>query len=383
MLRNMKNIATPLKNREDFIAGIKGRSNQQSHIKVDRWCVSLLLLSFFSGVLLSSICLASNEESYNVTRRDKAFSVYFIDEKCGWIVGDKSLAIKTEDGGGTWQRVKVPDGTLNDIFFVEEKGWIVGGGGMILHTDDGGLNWKWQMGSAPSIPAKVEIPMDGTCPTVEGALKSLMKVFFMDRDRGVTVGADGTILRTENGGSSWEPAAFDSMEILPEELIMNGIISLNLYDVFFLNEKSGWIVGDSGTILHSEDGGNEWIVKNIGLLPPLFSISFKNPDEGWAVGQNGFSLKTEDGGKTWDKVVFEEENSLYEIRICGNYGVMVGDQATIIVTNDGGKTWGKVKTALYPPYPWLAGAWVFPSNSAKVLSVGKGVILETSIDSKK
>jgi len=357
-----------------------------SLLKLPRLILSVILLYLLAVLFLepcSKICFASSREGYEVTRRDKAFSVYFIDQKCGWIVGDKSLAIKTEDGGETWQRVKVPDGTLNAIFFVEEKGWIVGGGGMILHTDDGGENWKWQKGSAPQPPAKVEMPIDGTCPSVEGAPKSLMKVFFMDKDRGVTVGADGTILRTENGGSVWEPAAFDSMEILPEELIMNGIISLNFYDVFFLNEHSGWIVGDSGTILHSEDGGKEWIVKNIGLLPPLFSISFKNPDEGWAVGQNSFSLKTEDGGKTWEKVVFEEENSLYEIRICGNYGVMVGDQGTIIATNDGGKTWGKIKTALYPPYPWLADAWVFPSNSAKVLSVGKGVILETSIGSRK
>jgi photosystem II stability/assembly factor-like uncharacterized protein len=382
MLRNMKNTEAPLKNRVNLNAGIKGRRYQERRIKVDRWCASLLLLSFFSGILLSSICLASNEENYTVTRRDKAFSVHFIDEKCGWIVGDKGLTLKTVDGGENWQRVKVSEGTLNDIFFIEEKGWIVGGGGMILHTDDGGKNWKRQMGSAPQLSAKAGIPMDETCSSVEGPLNSLMKVCFMDKDRGVTVGADGTILRTENSGSSWERAAFDSMEILPEELIMNGIITLNLYDVFFLNENSGWIVGDSGTILHSEDGGKEWAVKNIGLLPPLFSISFKNDIEGWAVGQNGFSLKTEDGGKTWEKVVFEKENSLYEIRISGDYGAIVGDQATIIKTNDGGKTWGKVNTDLHPPYPWLADAWIFPSNSAKVLSVGKGVILKTSIDSR-
>ena len=79
------------------------------------------------------------------------------------------------------------------------------------------------------------------------------------------------------------------------------------------------------------------------------------------------------------KVVIEKESSLYKIRILNDYGVIVGDQATIIETNDGGKTWAKVETNLHPPYPWLADAWILPYNSAKVLSVGKGIIIETKI----
>lgn len=382
MVKKFMNKTPPLKSRDNLQERIKGKKYQRGPIKIRRVWSALLLLSLFSGMLLPSICLATNEDHYAVTRRDRAFSVYFVDEKCGWIVGDRGLAIKTVDGGKTWQSATVSDGTLNDVLFIEEKGWIVGGGGMILHSDDGGKKWKKQMGSSSQMSTMTETPVDGTCSGVEGPLNALMKVFFIDKDNGFTVGADGTILRTENGGTSWEHTAFNTMEILPDELIMNGIISLNLYDVFFINENSGWVVGDSGTILHSEDGGKQWAVQNIGLLPPLFSIYFKNPEEGWAVGQNGFSLKTEDGGKTWGKVIFEDKHSLYKIQLCGDYGVIVGDQATIIQTNDGGKTWGKVKTDLYPPYPWLSDAWIFPSNSARVLSVGKGVILETSIDSK-
>ena len=112
---------------------------------------------------------------------------------------------------------------------------------MILHTNDGGKRWKNQLKSSRQSSEKTPMPLDGTCPGVESPAKSLMKVFFLDQNKGFTVGADGTILRTENGGSSWEHAVFDSMAILPEELIMNGIITLNLYDVFFLNENSGWI----------------------------------------------------------------------------------------------------------------------------------------------
>ena len=32
-----------------------------------------------------------------------------------------------------------------------------------------------------------------------------------------------------------------------------------LSDVFFINDKIGWVVGDIGTILYTENGGKKWI----------------------------------------------------------------------------------------------------------------------------
>ena len=356
---------------------------QGSYFKCRIWWIPLEVLSFFSIVLFGGAGLASSADSYQVSRRDKAFGVHFIDEKSGWVVGDNGLSLKTADGGDSWQRIKVSDETLNDVFFVGERGWIVGGSRLILHTDDGGKSWKNQLESPRQSTEKTPMPLDGTCPGVEGPSKSLMKVFFVDQDKGFTVGADGTILMTKNGGIDWEDVSLDCLAILPEELLMNGIVSINLYDILFVSSDSGWVVGDSGAILHSEDGGRQWQVKNIGLLPPLFSISFKNEKVGWAVGQNGFSLKTEDGGETWEKIILEKVNSLYEIRISDNYGVIVGDQATLLKSTDGGIQWNKIGTRLPPPFPWFSGAWIFPSNSAKVLSIGKGIILKTDLSEKK
>jgi len=326
---------------------------------------ALVFLGSFLGVFWDSFpgnCLASDQDGFKLSRRDRAFGVYFSDDKNGWIVGDSGLVLKTDNHGKSWEKITFSEGsTFNDVCFVGEKGWIVGARGTIFGTGDNGKTWQKQ-------ESKVH--------------QSLMKVFFLDKNKGFTVGVDGTILKTVNGGSSWENVSIDCMTLLPVEMMEVGIISLNLYDILFLDENSGWIVGDSGTVLHSEDGGNEWKLTNIGPVPPLFSISFMNADKGWAVGQNGYSLKTEDGGKTWEKVVIEEGNSLYKVRIFNDYGVIVGDHATIIETNDGGKTWVKVANNLNPPYPWLTDAWILPDNSAKVLSIGRGIILETKIVSK-
>ncbi len=379
MLADISTNKVLIGNRKEFKSEGKRTDHKKMYCK---WWFASMILLLFSCFYCASICLASSEEYYQVTKRDKAFGIHLIDEKRGWIVGAKGLALKTVDGGKNWQRVEIADETLNDIFFVGDKGWIVGGNGLILHTTDGGSIWKKQRGRAFQPPERTEEQIDGTCPAEEAPGKTLMKVFFIDKEHGSSIGIDGTILRTEDGGTTWEDVSLNCMEILPEELMMNGIFSINFYDVFFLNETSCWIVGDSGTILHSEDGGKEWRLENIGLLPPLFSIAFKNENEGWAVGQNGFSLKTDDGGKSWGKVVIEKESSFYSIRIHENYGVIVGDQATIIGTTDGGNTWARVKTGLKPPYPWLTDTWIFPSDSAKILSVGKGIILTTSLVSK-
>jgi photosystem II stability/assembly factor-like uncharacterized protein len=345
----------------------------------------LLLLVLLIMTFFCSHCFASGSEGYQLVRRDKAFSINFRDVKNGWIVGDNGLALRTEDGGGSWQRVSISeDDTFNDVYFVGQKGWIVGGGGLILHTDDGGTTWSRQSatgGVAPIIGIPVETD-NRTCPVVEPASalrQALMKVSFIDQGKGITVGADGTILRTEDGGASWENVSPNLMEILPMELIDRGVTSLNFYDVLFLNETRGWVVGDWGTILCTADGGKTWTVSHIGPFPSLFSMSFKNANEGWTVGQNGFALKTDNGGDSWTKFGVDTENSLYRIQVKEDYGVMVGDQSMIFESNDGGKTWTKINSDFQPPYPWLVDACILPSNSANILTVGKGIIINTKI----
>jgi photosystem II stability/assembly factor-like uncharacterized protein len=205
-------------------------------------------------------------------------------------------------------------------------------------------------------------------------------VFFLDANKGFTVGGDGTILRTENSGASWESIELDWPALIPEELEEMGLVSVDLYEVVFTDAASGWIVGDSGTILHTMDGGKEWFVSNMAFVPSLFGVCFKNDQEGWAVGHAGFFLKTDDGGDSWKRLTIDTVNSLYRISIHDKYGVIVGDQATIFQTIDGGMTWTEIPRSLSPPYPWFADAWLFPSsNSAKVLSVGKSIIFKTAV----
>lgn len=289
--------------------------------------------------------------------RDKALSVCFSDENTGYIVGNSGLFLQTTDGGVNWERIKFFDDFYNDVFFIGQKGWIVGEKGLIIHSTDGGKSWRKQK---------------------NGSKNNILSVFFVDENRGFSVGGDGLILKTEDAGSSWNTVDIDFSSLIPEELLAVGVVSINLYDVFFASETLGFIVGDSGTILRSTDGGKQWALVHMADVPPIFSVYFKNDMEGFCVGYNGYFLKTEDGGSSWKREKFDTTNSLYRIRMLGDYGVIVGDLATQFTTKDGGKTWVKSPNPLSAPYPWFADVCIVPSsNSPNIVSVGKSIILNT------
>ena len=50
------------------------------------------------------------------------------------------------------------------------------------------------------------------------------------------------LMYTTDGGVNWNKQFFD----------------LQLQDVFFIDQDHGWITGENGTILYSNDGGDTW-----------------------------------------------------------------------------------------------------------------------------
>ena len=92
-----------------------------------------------------------------------------------------------------WQRIESPtDYFLRTLHFTDSlRGWVAGDSGLIFYTSDGGVNWTQQETNTKD---------------------KLMKIFFLDEDRGWAVAWDevgfdtfyGTdILQTTNGGENW------------------------------------------------------------------------------------------------------------------------------------------------------------------------------------
>lgn len=117
---------------------------------------------------------------------------------------------------------------------------------------------------------------------------------------------------------------------------------ITYYAINFIDELNGWIVGYSGTIKKTSDGGKRWILQQSGIQDNLWDIDFINYDHGWACGAGNTLLKTRDGGKTWNTLELSGRESAINVElefINESHGWMSNNQGDILKTTDGGESW--------------------------------------------
>jgi photosystem II stability/assembly factor-like uncharacterized protein len=129
---------------------------------------------------------------------------------------------------------------------------------------------------------------------------------------------------------------------------MNYPDDVQLRDVFFVNDKVGWIAGKGtgGFILHTADGGQHWEVQ---MGDPhsdnadVNALRFLDAVHGWAI-QGGHLIRTTDG-KTWETIgPFANSPTQYRFTSVLDGVEIAGDfrGSTIYVTRDGGHNWKSV-----------------------------------------
>ena len=163
-------------------------------------------------------------------------------------------------------------------------------------------------------------------PQTSGTQSDLWAVQFLDAKTGWAVGTSGTILATGDGGATWAPQTSGTLSVL--------------IAVQFLDAMTGWAVGTSGTILATGDGGATWAPQTSGTLSNLSAVQFLDAETGWAVGESGTILATGDGGATWAPRTSGTRSNLLAVQFLdAKTGWAVGDSGTILATGDGGATW--------------------------------------------
>src|SRR4051794_13841927 len=114
---------------------------------------------------------------------------------------------------------------------------------------------------------------------------TLQDFSFADTNNGFAVGARGTILKTTDGGNTWE--------------ILAGGTEDDLYGASFVDSTTGTVVGNFGAILRTTDAGSHWTIQRDGMSDVLFGIFFTDANNGTAVGSDGLILSTTNGGTNW------------------------------------------------------------------------------------
>ena len=106
-------------------------------------------------------------------------------------------------------------------------------------------------------------------------------------DRTVFAFSDNKLLKTTDGGSSWQ------------QLSLPG---LTLNYASFISAARGWInMQDNGGVYYTKDGGSTWQLKTIPDLTSIYTnkMHFVNDSTGYATGGLYTINKTTDSGKTW------------------------------------------------------------------------------------
>lgn len=173
-------------------------------------------------------------------------------------------------------------------------------------------------------------------PLPQGNL--LNGIWAFNANTAVAVGDLGTILRTTNGGSTWN-VEFNAAGIVEQ-----------LYAVQFASDSIGWAIGETGRILKSTDGGRSWNIQDPGLPYDLYAIDFVSETTGWVCGFQGAMLKTTNGGASWTQENSTSNSTLYSLFFTSpSIGWAAGVTGTIVKTTNGGATWTHQSVATSQP----------------------------------
>jgi photosystem II stability/assembly factor-like uncharacterized protein len=302
---------------------------------------------------------------------------------------------------GIFEAVNYPeDISLYDVFFVTaDEGWVAGGtqtlaGGVILHTRDGGTTWDVQHGDPQSSDDAVKSlrfidqktgwaiskdkilhTRDGEHWTLAGTIRDSYRDYrFTSETRGVYLGPNGELYRTDNGGRSWQQVfqcagrvevdgltrsvqcnwrrlqfitpslgyavaeSYDAPDSIFLAKTTDGGATWTMTaskvtgkpeDAVFLDENTGYVrTGhwEGGQLFKTSDGGKTWTGA---ASSPGESMAFADPEVGWAFGANKMSFTT-DGGTRWNSrtIAFPAEVTAFSLPR-RDRGYVVGEHGMI------------------------------------------------------
>lgn len=267
--------------------------------------------------------------------------VHFFDAQNGVIVGGKTwsggFALRTHDGGAHWQMDSVQEwslyGMCADAKTLNTEGaalYAVGISGQIFEQKKKDSLFKraahpywrwfrdvavrggrgvsvggqgWQAGILASFSLK-----NGQSPLIDSFPQEFASVAFADDSTVVAVGY-GLVVRSTNAGKTWSP-----LKKLSDDFYQS---------VCFPSEKIGYIVGYSGAILKTTDGGASWSAlesaRQFGTKR-FRSVFFTDILRGVICGDEGLLWRTLDGGASWEVADNLPKVNFYDVFVTKSLG---------------------------------------------------------------
>ena len=231
--------------------------------------ISLVVALVLGGC--QEVIVGQKAEPGEIDYADDLYAVSAVGDDYVWAAGYFGSIYHSADGGDSWRRQD--SGTqrsIYDVSFADEKnGWAVGRRGFIIHSVDGGQSWERQKG--PRFPPR-----------------HLFAVHAIDANRAWIVGDWGSRYYTDDAGTSWQDRSFlvdeshPTFKYISEEELEAFARGEKVYDdvylndVVFLDDRTGWIVGEYGIIFLTTDAGESWEKGSIYGMLSFEPVSFEH-----------------------------------------------------------------------------------------------------------
>ena len=190
-------------------------------------------------------------------------------------------------------------------------------------------------------------------PQAGGAAVRLRGVSAVSASVAWTSGANGTILRTTDGGRTWQPRPIPGTE------------KLDFRDIDAFSDRVAYALsigsGEASRIYKTNDGGERWSLQFANTDPKVFldAMTFADETHGFAFSDSvdgAFVILSTSDGRTWTRVqadrlppalpgegAFAASGS--NVAMVGRSQVWIGTTASrVLHSADGGRTWTVTQT---------------------------------------
>jgi photosystem II stability/assembly factor-like uncharacterized protein len=130
----------------------------------------------------------------------------------------------------------------------------------------------------------------------------LYNVEILNKNTIVAAGGSGTVIRSIDGGESWQADYF---------LMENN--SSEFENVHFLDQNIAWAVGDGDRVYKTTDGGLSWDLYETDLFLSFEAVYFADQDHGWIAGNGSSVTRTDDSGQSWNSYATGTNNILHSL----------------------------------------------------------------------
>jgi photosystem II stability/assembly factor-like uncharacterized protein len=277
------------------LTGMKrNMSTLESVLRAMAVCVGIVLAACEAPLDLEQV---EAEDSRTFHRYDMLQAAAHSGERVA-VVSSQGAIILSDDNGDSWQRIELPGRpALIDVTACP--------GGEFFALDSGRRVWSRSGNSAEWSSSAIDTP------------ENTLSIHCAPNGRLWVSASFGTLYWADASLGEWNEFS------LYEDLQFTA--------VRFVDAMNGYALGEFGTVMATNDGGDTWEQRE--PIPNDFypmGVDFLDVNTGWAGGLDGIIWQTIDGGESWTRQESVTSSPIYNIHANGHGVYAVGGSAKLV-----------------------------------------------------